>query len=250
MSEYIAQDEVSKEILNSAKLLQNIDVHALILGEKSVGKKSLAKYILPKAKIYDARELQESISLNLIDIIDDELIIKNIDQITNIPMFVNWIQNSHIRVIATSNKLFFNEKLKDIFSISLELPSLDKRPKDTKSLCRLFSKEISKTLDVPLLKEEDFFIDIQNNTKSLKKSIYFSYLFEELSSQNIKIFLEKYFFKTLDEQSNYKELLKIFEVPLLKVSEKKFKSQVKMSEKLGLNRITLRKKLALYKEEL
>ena len=45
MQEYIALDSISKEILNSAKLLQSVEVNALILGENGVGKKSLAKYI-------------------------------------------------------------------------------------------------------------------------------------------------------------------------------------------------------------
>ena len=44
MQEYIAKDSISKEILNSAKLLQAVGVNALILGEMGVGKKSLAKY--------------------------------------------------------------------------------------------------------------------------------------------------------------------------------------------------------------
>jgi hypothetical protein len=33
MQEYIAKDGISKEILNSAKLLQAVEVNALILGE-------------------------------------------------------------------------------------------------------------------------------------------------------------------------------------------------------------------------
>ena len=52
MQEYIALDSISKEILNSAKLLQSVEVNALILGENGVGKKSLAKYLLPNSKIY------------------------------------------------------------------------------------------------------------------------------------------------------------------------------------------------------
>ena len=70
MQEYIAKDSISKEILNSAKLLQAVEVNALILGENGVGKKSLAKYILPQSEIYEAKNLQK-------DIVDDVLTLQN-----------------------------------------------------------------------------------------------------------------------------------------------------------------------------
>ncbi len=39
MQEFIAASSNSKEILNSAKLLQAVNIHALIYGETGVGKK-------------------------------------------------------------------------------------------------------------------------------------------------------------------------------------------------------------------
>ena len=58
MQDFIAEDGISKEILNSAKLLQAVQVNALILGSSGTGKKSLAKYILPNSDIYEAKNLQ------------------------------------------------------------------------------------------------------------------------------------------------------------------------------------------------
>lgn len=55
MQEYIAVSKNSKEILNSAHLLQSVEVNALILGDIGVGKKSLAQYILPEAPLYKAK---------------------------------------------------------------------------------------------------------------------------------------------------------------------------------------------------
>ena len=59
---------------------------------------------------------------------------------------------------------------------------------------------------------------------------------------------EKYLSENLRGENSYKDLSYIFEVPLLKASTKKYKSQVQVAKHLGLNRITLRKKLEIYKD--
>ena len=56
MSQYIAISPNSKEILNSAHLLQNLELNALIIGESGVGKKTLANYILENAKVFKAKK--------------------------------------------------------------------------------------------------------------------------------------------------------------------------------------------------
>ena len=43
MQNFIAEDEISKEILNSAKLLQAVQVNALILGKAGTGKTTILK---------------------------------------------------------------------------------------------------------------------------------------------------------------------------------------------------------------
>ena len=248
MQEYIAQDEISKEILNSAKLLQAVDVHALITGAAGVGKKSLARYILPNSKIHNAKTIQQDIIDDAITIRDDAIVIENIDQITNIDLFLNWISTNNIRVIAISNDDILNQKMKDIFSINLEVPILAKRELDTKSLIHKFSTEASNTLDMPIIHNSKLIINTSNNTHSLRKSIYFSYLFETIGKEEILMFLEKYLGENLEGENVYKDLLYLYEVPLLKSSTKKYKSQVQVAKHLGLNRITLRKKLETHKE--
>jgi DNA-binding NtrC family response regulator len=255
MQDYIAQDEISKEILNSAKLLQAVNVHALIIGTPGVGKKSLASYILPNSKIYNAKILQQDIQdeiINIqdeiINIQDDAIIIDKIHEITNIDLLLNWIDINNIRIIAISNNNMLNQKLKDIFSINLEVPDLYKRDLDTKALINKFSVEASQTLDMEMISTSKLITNITNNTHSLKKSIYFSYLFETIGEEEILMFLEKYLGENLGEDNAYKNLLYLFEVPLIKASTKKYKSQVQVAKHLGLNRITLRKKLETHKE--
>ena len=248
MQEYIAQDEISKEILNSAKLLQAVGVNALITGAPGVGKKSLAKYILPNSKINQAKTLQQDIMDDAITLQNDAIIVENIDEITNIDLFLNWINTNDIRIIAISNNNILNQKMIDIFSINLEVPVLSKREADTKALIQKFSLEASTTLDMSVLSSSKLIINLSNNTHSLKKSIYFSYLFETIGKEEILMFLEKYLGENLEGENVYKDLLYLYEVPLLKSSTKKYKSQVQVAKHLGLNRITLRKKLETHKE--
>ena len=248
MQEYIAKDSISKEILNSAKLLQAVEVNALILGGSGVGKKSLAKYILPNSEIYQAKFLQKDIIDDMVALQSRAIIVDKIHEITNIDVFLEWLEENNIRLIAISNTENLNQKLKDIFSINLEIPELVKREEDTKALVSKFSQEASSILDMPLINNSKLIINISNNTHSLRKSIYFSYLFEIIGEHEILMFLEKYISENLYGENSYKELSYIFEVPLLKASTKKYKSQVQVAKHLGLNRITLRKKLEIYKE--
>ncbi len=247
MKDYIAISKSSKEILNSAHLLQSVEVNALILGETGVGKKSLAKYILPNAPIFEAKSLQQDISNNLLDLSNSSIIVEKIENITNIGLLMNWLNKNSIRVIATTLKKELHNNLLELFSINIELPCLEKREEDVKALTLKFSKEAAQTLNMEQLPPSKLIINISKNTHSLKKSIYFSYLFENIGEDEILMFMQKYILNNMQGENLYKDFLYLFEVPLLKVTQKRYKSQVQMAKYLGLNRITLRKKLDIYK---
>ncbi|MGB6327760.1 MAG: Fis family transcriptional regulator [Halarcobacter sp.] len=248
MDNYIAIAKNSKEILNSAHLLQSVVVNALITGESGVGKKSLAGYIAPKATIFKAKRLQEDISDNVINLQNCSIIIDKIENITNIDLLINWLNENNIRLIATSLKNELNSKLIDLFSITIEIPSLKHREEDVKALAIKFSKEASEILNLEQIIPSKLMLNISNNTHSLRKSIYFSYLFETIGEDEILMFMENYIFSNMVGENSYKDFLHLFEVPILKAASKKYKSQVQMSKHLGLNRITLRKKLDYNKE--
>lgn len=247
MKKYIAKDAISKNVLKSAKLLQTIDVNALIVGDKGVGKKSLAKFILPNSKIYQAKDLQNSIFENELHLQNEAIILDKIEELTNINLFLEYIEKSNLRVIALLSKESLNNKLKDSFPITLELVSLKNRKEDFKELAKKFSIQTSKDLNLPELPLNKLHLDISNNAHSLKKSIYFSYLFETVDEKEVLNLLENFFYKKLEEDVSYKQLLELFDVPLLKAANKKYPSQVQVAKNLGINRVTLRKKLELYK---
>lgn len=250
MENYIAISKNSKEILNSAHLLQSVEVNALISGEAGVGKKSLAKYILPDASIFKAKNLQQDIADNIINLQNCSIIIDKIDNITNIDLLVKWINENQIRVIATTIKDDLNSKLAELFSITIELPPLKEREEDVNALTTKFSKEASSTLDLDLIVSSKLMINVSNNAHSLRKSIYFSYLFETIGEDEILMFMENYMYSNMHGEDSYKDFLFLLEVPMLKAAAKKYKSQVQMAKHLGLNRITLRKKLDTHKDYL
>jgi len=250
MEEYIAKSKNSKEILNSAHLLQSVRVNALISGQAGVGKKLLCQYIMPKASMFKAKNLQQDISDKIINIRNCPIIIDKIENITNVDLLVNWINQNEIRVIATTLKKDLNNKLLELFSINIELPPLKERNEDVNALTSKFSKEASQVLGLQQIPNFKLMINISNNTHSLRKSIYFSYLFETIGEDEILMFMENYMLSNMQGENSYKDFLYLLEVPILKAANKKYKSQVQIAKHLGLNRITLRKKLDIHKEHL
>ena len=247
MQDYIAASPASKEILNSATLLKSLGVNALISGSIGTGKKSLASYILPNTPIYQAKELQQDISDNILNLTNQSIIIDKIENITNIDLFLTWANENDIRVIATTSKEDLNSKLKDFFSITLFIPNLENRKEDIKPLANKFSNEAMQILGANK-KPEKLIINTSENAISLRKSIYFSYLFESIGENEIMMLLEKFMLDNMQGENAYRDLVYLFEAPLLRASQKKYKSQLQLSRHLGLNRITLRKKLEIHKD--
>ena len=71
-------------------------------------------------------------------------------------------------------------------------------------------------------------------------------MLKSLTDEDMKESLEYFILQKLKDNKDYKELLEIFEIPLLKAAKHQFKSQLQMATNLKINRITLRKKLDHY----
>jgi DNA-binding protein Fis len=110
-----------------------------------------------------------------------------------------------------------------------------------------FQGEIEKALMIeestPIPHEK---LDLSQNLKSLKASIYKELIVKTFDEEDIKALLYDYLFKTVEGNNAYREHLGLYEIPLIEAGLKKYKSQLKLANVLGLNRNTLRKKIQEY----
>ncbi len=248
VTNFVTASEASYQAFKTATLLKTLSVNALIMGEIGVGKKSLASFILPDASVIDASNFDE-----LLVAIESssEIIITNIDSSPNIKRLIQTIKSNNIRVIATSKQSFNNEFTNDLFSVKFDIPSLSHRVEDVEVLVNLFKEEATllfggeKNLDL-----KNFKADLSQNAKSLKRQVMVNYLLEDIQDSELMGIIKNYLYDKMGSNSDYRNFLYLYEVPLIQAGLERFKSQLQLSDKLGLNRNTLRKKIAENKKYL
>ncbi|WP_457744747.1 Fis family transcriptional regulator [Sulfurimonas sp.] len=249
VTKFITSSEASIQAKKTASLLKTLNVSALITGEIGVGKKTLASFILPDVSVYDASNFDELlIALES----SNELIISNIDRSPNLQRLVSAIQDNGVRIIATSSQLFSNDIIDELCSIKLELPPLRERDEDIAFLVDLFLEEAYKLFGG---NKETFSLknmnpDLSKNAHSLRRQVMISFLLEDIKDTELMDLIGSYLYDKLGSKNDYKEYLYLYEVPLIKAGINKFKSQLQLSDKLGLNRNTLRKKISDNKQYL
>ena len=116
------------------------------------------------------------------------------------------------------------------------------------AIAKKFSKEAANTLSCEQVSTSKMVLNMSNNAHSLRKSVYFSYLFEVIGENEILMFMENYMHSNFEGENSYKDFIHLFEVPLLKAAQKSINHKFKWQKHLGLNRITLRKKLEIHKD--
>jgi len=243
---YIAKSRASLEALKSANILKSLNLNALITGESGTGKETLAKFILPEAKVIDGNFFPELISLISTN---SSIIIKNFDKILNYQKLQSAVKNNKTRVIATSKTEIHEQISNEFFSLKIDIPPLSQRREDVELLVTKFFQEVSGIFghndDVSL---EDLNLDLTNNCHSLRKSVYKLYLMNSFTEEDVMQVMEDFLSKKIGGKNDYRDKLYLFDVPMLRSGFKKFHSQLNMSEKFGLNRNTLRKKVNDYKD--
>jgi len=242
MDEFIAFSKASQDTLKIAMLSSELPVNIILVGEKAVGKNHLAKLISPNAKVFEAIELENLISKNSLDLNSyHEIIINNIHKIDSTKHIVQEIEQKNIKIVATT--IEYKNSYEELFQVKIDVPSLKNRKEDVEFLTQKYISEAKKLFlienEIPKVK-----IDLSNNAISLKKSVYSSILFDSLNKECILDLLENFFVKEFEHTTSYKELLPVFEIPLLKAGKKVFKSQLQMAKQFEINRNTLRKKLS------
>ncbi|MBN2815104.1 MAG: Fis family transcriptional regulator [Campylobacterales bacterium] len=245
---FVTASEASYQAKKTATLLKTLTVNALIMGEVGVGKESLASFILPDAPIIDASNFDE-----LLTTIDStrEIIITNIDSSPNVKRVVDAINSNEIRVIATSKHSFVNEYIDDVFSIKFDIPPLKERLEDVELLIEKFTQDAASLFGQnDSFKLDKFTPDLTQNALSLKRQVMIHYLLQDIKDIELIDIIQNYLQDKLGSNSDYRNFLYLYEVPLIRAGLKKFKSQLQLSDKLGLNRNTLRKKIADNKQYL
>ena len=238
METFFTTSDKIQHIIKSFNLTKTLFVSSIIIGESHTGKKSLARYLFPNATLVsgsDQKEVEEALEIS------DELIITNFEKLSN----QNTLDFTNKRIIATADYLGNPELIDDLFAFIYTMPSLQERPEDISYLIDLFIKEAISTLMVDDLNidPDDIPLNFTKNSKSLKKSVYMYIMRQSMNAQDIESVLYSYLLKHLDGNDSYREHLGLYEKPLIEAGLKKFGSQLQLSQVLGINRNTLRKKI-------
>lgn len=242
VANFLGTSRASAEAFKTANLLKTLTVNALIYGKNGTGKLTLARYILPNAPILSTDnfdELLEAINSN------SEIIITHVEDAPNLKRLVDTIVVSDSRVIVTCNDSVQNELLQDNFSVRIHIPPLCERLEDVKPLLELFMQEANNIFgDEKPFVMPTYELDLSQNAVSLRKQLFLHYQFSNISESDLIAIMEQYLNDKLGSKNDYRKYLHLYEVPLIRVGLKQFKSQLQLSDKLGLNRNTLRKKIA------
>jgi len=238
METFFTTSEKIQHIIKSFNLTKTLFVSSIIIGEAHTGKKSLARYLFPDTPLVSGED-QEEVKAALKD--HDELIITDFEKLSN----QSALDFTNKRIIATANYMGNSQIIDELFAFIYAMPSLQERPEDIEVIKAIFIKEALSTL---MIEESDIDpgnipTNLTSNTKSLKKSVFIHLMKHSMNDKDIEAILYEYLLKNLDGQDEYREYLGLYEKPLIQAGLKKFGSQLQLSQVLGINRNTLRKKI-------
>ena len=243
MNSFIAKSDETKNILQSALLAINLPVNILILGNEGLGKKLLANEIIKDVQSFDALLLEELINTKKINLAHYKtLIIYDLHNVLNKNEFL--FNCKDLKIIATT--LNDGNEYANTFAVKIQMPSLNTKSEDFKYISNEYIKEATILSQNTNINKDEIKYDLSQNGITLKKSIFKSIFNSSLNEDEFIKSFEDYLYEEVKKGKTYKELLGLFEIPLLNASKKAFKSQLKISNQLGINRITLRKKLDQY----
>ena len=215
---FLAKSEYLQKIKNIADMARELGLNVYIWGEKGVGKTFLAKYISPNAIINP-----QTPTIN-------PVIIEDFDK--------NFSFSKSSLIIATGSKPINKDIFDKYFDLDIELKPLKEHPEDIEHFIKYFTQNAKEELKI----NKNIKItepDISENLNSLKRQIYKNLLFSNNKNDILKE-LENYYLK---EHKTYEEEIKDFEKTLFNAMKKRYKSKLKISEYLKINRVTLTKKM-------
>ena len=238
--QFLSNSAQIANIIKGLTLTKSLFVSSIVIGERYTGKKTLVKTPFPNTiyvNAYNKDELHRALESY------NEIVIYNFEALSNIES----LNFENKRIIAIANHINNSALIARRFAFIYHMPSLLERSEDIEMLSNHFCTHTKKELMIDSeieLNLED--IDLSENIKSLKASIYKQLITNSLTQEDIEKILHTYLYKQIEGNNAYREHLGIYEKPLIKAGLKKFKSQLKLSAILGLNRNTLRKKIHEY----
>ena len=235
---YIESSDPKIEKIQQAILLnQDMLVASIIWGQRYIGKTSLIKKLYKSATWVDGSNLKD-VHRALLD--SSKVVITNFEKIANIDS----LNFENVHVMAIYNGKNFNKKLEDKFAFIYHFPPLKEREEDVKKFIDYYTKNIKELFDAPEdIKIDESEIDLSENLKSIKKSIYKAIILKTLNRDDLYKALYNYFLNSNLEGNIYDTELKIFDKALIDAGMKRFKSQLQVSKRFGISRNTLRKKI-------
>jgi DNA-binding NtrC family response regulator len=238
LSEFIAKSAVTKELIKTAQIINNLNINAIIVGREGTGKTLLSRQILSNAVMVDGSDLKvlKSVLEN-----EETLIIENFHKIVN---YEN-LDFTSKKIVAISNVMMDKNIIDKFFGITLEIPDLQERKDDIKPLIEKFVEEARAVLMSDIAFDmKKFKPDLSENCHSLKRDIYLEVMSDSLEEDDVIKILKKYLSSRLDGNNAYRDNLMTFDKAIIEEGLSLYGSQLKLSEVLGLNRNTLRKKVA------
>ncbi len=238
METFFTTSDKIHHIIKSFNLTKTLFVSSIIIGEAHTGKKTLARYLFPDAFVVSGEDqdaVQDALEKH------DELIISDFEKLSN-PSQLNF---DNKRIIATANYLGNASLIDDIFAFIYMMPTLKERPDDVEYLKELYVEEACNTLmiDKDKVTMSALPLNLSLNSKSLKKSLYLDLFKLAIDKKEIEDIMYNYLYASLEGKDAYKIHLGLYERPLIQAGLDKFGSQLQLSQVLGINRNTLRKKI-------
>ena len=228
------------KIYQTLQATKDLLVSSLVYGEEFTGKKSLVKKLFPNSVWVDGSnigDVREAIRSN------SHIVITNFEKINNIDI----LQFENVNVVAIFNGKTYDSHLENKFAFIYYIPNLLEREEDIELFTERYTNEAKEIYDINEdIKLEKKDLDISRNLKSLKRSIYKTILFKAVNKHELYDIMYSHFTKNYKGINVYKEQLEIFEKALITAGLDIYNSQLKLSEILGINRNTLRKKINEY----
>ncbi|MEY3089796.1 MAG: hypothetical protein RL113_112 [Pseudomonadota bacterium] len=238
METFFSKSNEVQQIIKGFNLTKTLFVSSILIGKAHTGKKSLLRSIFPDVAMISG-ENQKEVEGALGQY--DELIITNFEKLTN----QNALDFTNKRIIATADYIANSDLIDTLFAFIYTMPSLQERPEDIEHLVKHFIKEASEILmvDANSIEPHEITVNLIHNNQSLKRSVFFHMMQQNMNEKEIENLLYQYLLKHLGGNDEYRRHLPLYEKPLIEAGLAKYGSQLQLSQILGINRNTLRKKI-------